>query len=139
MAANKIALFGKTRRLESEIDDFLDTVSQGGILFEETLRHYIDKGPDEFFEQRQQQISDIESNGDRLVKGIVRSLYSEMLIPESRGDVLSLLQDMDYLPTSSKKSASASTWSGRRSATSPPTCASPFRIWRMWRWPRWKI
>jgi predicted phosphate transport protein (TIGR00153 family) len=97
MAANKIALFGKTRRLESEIDDFLDTVSQGGILFEETLRHYIDKGPDEFFEQRQQQISDIESNGDRLVKGIVRSLYSEMLIPESRGDVLSLLQDMDYL------------------------------------------
>lgn len=97
MASNKIALFGKTRKLEAEIDDFLDTVSQGGILFEETLRHYLEKGPDEVFDQRQQQVSEVESNGDRLVKGIVRSLYSEMLIPESRADVLSLLQDMDYL------------------------------------------
>ena len=93
----KLALFAKNKSLEAEIDEFLDTVSQGGMLFEETLDHYIAHGADSIFADRQAQIGEVESNGDRLVKGIVRSLYSEKLIPESRADVLSLLQDMDHL------------------------------------------
>lgn len=97
MASEKLALFGKTKAMEAEIDEFFDTVSQGGILFEETLRHYMTQGDDDVFAQRQQQISEIESNGDNLVKSIVRVLYTEMLIPESRADVLSLLQDIDHI------------------------------------------
>lgn len=93
----KLALFAKNKSLEAEIDEFLDTVSQGGMLFEETMDHYIAHGSDSIFADRQAQIGEVESNGDRLVKGIVRSLYSEKLIPESRADVLSLLQDMDHL------------------------------------------
>jgi predicted phosphate transport protein (TIGR00153 family) len=93
----KLALFAKNKSLEAEIDEFLDTVSQGGMLFEETLNHFISHGADEIFADRQSQISEVESNGDRLVKSIVRALYSEKLIPESRADVLSLLQDMDAL------------------------------------------
>ena len=97
MASASVALFGKTKAMEGEIDEFFDTVSQGGILFEETLRHFMARGADEVFEQRQKQISDIESGGDRLVRNVVRGLYTEMLIPESRADVLSLLQDMDHI------------------------------------------
>jgi hypothetical protein len=97
MPSVKLKLFGKNKTLEAEIDEFFDTVSQGGILFEETLGHYARNGPDDFFTQRLQQLSDIESTGDRLVKTIVTELYSEMLIPESRADVLSLLQDTDFL------------------------------------------
>lgn len=93
----KLALFTQNRSLEAEIDEFLDTVSQGGMLFEETLNHFIAHGADAIFAERLLQIGDIEGNGDRLVKGIVRSLYAEKLIPESRADVLSLLQDMDHL------------------------------------------
>ena len=33
MAAMKLALFGKSKILEAQIDEFLDTVSQGGMLF----------------------------------------------------------------------------------------------------------
>lgn len=97
MASEKLALFGKTKAMEAEIDEFFDTVSQGGILFEETLRHFMVQGADDVFAQRQQQISEIESNGDNLVKSVVRALYTEMLIPESRADVLSLLQDIDHI------------------------------------------
>lgn len=97
MASEKLALFGKTKAMEAEIDEFFDTVSQGGILFEETLRHFMVQGADDVFSQRQQQISEIESNGDNLVKSVVRALYTEMLIPESRADVLSLLQDIDHI------------------------------------------
>jgi predicted phosphate transport protein (TIGR00153 family) len=97
MASEKLALFGKTKAMEAEIDEFFDTVSQGGILFEETLSHFMVQGADDVFAQRQQQISEIESNGDNLVKSVVRALYTEMLIPESRADVLSLLQDIDHI------------------------------------------
>jgi hypothetical protein len=97
MASVKLSLFNKNKTLEAQIDEFLDTVSQGGILFEETMRHFTRNGVDELYTQRLQQISDIESTGDRLVKAIVTELYSEMLIPESRADVLSLLQDIDCL------------------------------------------
>lgn len=97
MAAVKLALFAKSKGLEAQIDEFLDTVSQGGMVFEETLKHYLHHGHDDIFAQRQAQIADIESNGDKLVRSILRSLYAEMLIPESRADVLSLLQDLDAL------------------------------------------
>ncbi len=97
MAKVKLALFGQTKALEAQIDEFFDTLSQGGMLFEEIIKHYTSVGPDEVFEERQKQIADIESNGDRLQRNIVRALYTEMLIPESRADVLSLLQDLDYI------------------------------------------
>jgi predicted phosphate transport protein (TIGR00153 family) len=103
MASEKLALFGKTKAMEAEIDEFFDTVSQGGILFEETLSHFMVQGADDVFTQRQQQISEIESNGDNLVKSVVRALYTEMLIPESRADVLSLLQDIDHILDDFKK------------------------------------
>ena len=97
MAAPKITLFGKTKALEAQIDEFLDTLSQGGMLFEEIVKHYMSHGADETFNQRIEQIGKIESNGDRLTRNIIRALYTEMLIPESRADVLSLLQDLDYM------------------------------------------
>ena len=97
MASEKLALFGKTKAMEVEIDEFFDTVSQGGIVFEETLRHSMTVGYDDVFAQRQKQISEIESKGDDMVKSVVRALYTEMLIPESRADVLSLLQDIDHI------------------------------------------
>ncbi len=97
MASVKLALFGKTRALEAQIDEFLDIVSQGGMLFEETVRHFADQGADDSFSQRTQQMTEIEKKGDQLVKNVVTALYSEMLIPESRADVLSLLHDIDEL------------------------------------------
>lgn len=97
MAKVKLALFGRTKALEAQIDEFLDTLSQGGMMFEEIIDHYTTHGVDQVFEERQQQIGTIESNGDRLVRNINRAIHTEMLIPESRADVLSLLQDLDYI------------------------------------------
>ncbi len=97
MAKVKLALFGQTKALEAQIDEFLDTLSQGGMLFEEVIKHYSTHGVDQVFEDRQKQIASIESNGDRLVRNINRAIHTEMLIPESRADVLSLLQDLDYI------------------------------------------
>jgi predicted phosphate transport protein (TIGR00153 family) len=44
-----------------------------------------------------EQISDLERRGDELRRNIETALYTELLIPDSRGDVLSLLEDLDEL------------------------------------------
>jgi len=87
-------LFAKSRILESKIDEFLDHTSAVSLLFLEAVRDYLN-GRDAEFESRRQQVSDLEKEADRLRLDVERQLYAETLIPESRGDVLGLLEHTD--------------------------------------------
>jgi len=91
-----IAMFGKVKALEGRIDEMLNTLSQAGMQFEQLVKRYLTHGADEEFEAQCQKLKDLEQSGNRLSREISRSLYTEMLIPDSRGDVLSLLQYLDY-------------------------------------------
>jgi len=91
----KIVPFQKTRLLESEIDEFLDKVSEAGMVFEQAASYYMDHGVDDFVEQKLEQITELESRGNELRRSIELVLYSEMLLPDARGDVLSLLDELD--------------------------------------------
>lgn len=82
--------------IEKQIDDFLDKVSESGLLFKEGAEAYL-KGNMEIFNKRIKQISDTEHMGDSLRRGLEDRLYRQTLIPESRGDVLELLESMDAL------------------------------------------
>jgi len=82
--------------IEKQIDDFLDKVSESGLLFKEGAEAYL-KGNMEIFSKRIKQISDTEHMGDSLRRGLEERLYRQTLIPESRGDVLELLESMDAL------------------------------------------
>jgi predicted phosphate transport protein (TIGR00153 family) len=92
-----IAMFGKVKALEGRIDEMLNTLSQAGMLFEQLVKRYLAHGADKEFEEQCQKLKDLEQSGNGLSREIARSLYTEMLIPDSRGDVLSLLQYLDYL------------------------------------------
>jgi predicted phosphate transport protein (TIGR00153 family) len=82
--------------IEKQIDDFLDKVSESGLLFKDGAEAYL-KGNMEIFSKRLKQISDTEHMGDSLRRGLEERLYRQTLIPESRGDVLELLESMDTL------------------------------------------
>ncbi|MCD6181459.1 MAG: DUF47 family protein [Candidatus Cloacimonetes bacterium] len=84
----------KTKRLEAEIEGFLDRVSTAGLVFEEGVKCYINVNP-ERFEEYNTEIHAIESEADRMRRDIKHQLYTYMLIPESRGDVLGLLETLD--------------------------------------------
>jgi len=88
------SLFGKTRELESKIDEFLDHTSQVGLLFLEGIRNYLDERVEEF-EQRCAQVTELEKRADDLRHEIERQLYIETLIPDSRGDVLGIIEHTD--------------------------------------------
>ncbi len=87
-------LFKKVKKLEAEIDRYFDLVVQGGLLFKQGLRFYLD-GQDEDFESRLDSLRQIESKGDELRRLIEENLYLQTLIPEYRGDVLGLLESTD--------------------------------------------
>jgi len=52
-------LFGGTRSLENQIDEFLDKVSESGMVFDRAMRVYLDQGPSEEFDAFLNQAADI--------------------------------------------------------------------------------
>jgi predicted phosphate transport protein (TIGR00153 family) len=90
-------LFGRASAVEAEIDEFLDKITEIGLLFQKAVRVYLEHGQGEEFEQFVAQASAIEHRGDELRRSIEVQLYSQTLIPDLRGDVLGLLERLDCL------------------------------------------
>jgi len=87
----------KTRiGIEKQVEDFLNHVSLSGLIFRQGCEFYL-SGNEEDFERKLQEISDCEHRGDDLRRSINERLYTKTLIPESRGDVMALLENMDSL------------------------------------------
>lgn len=97
MKETRLALFGKTKAMEAMIDDFLDKISEGGLRFEQGIAAYIDKTTPDRWTDLAEQMRATEAEGHRLRRAIETQLYTEMLIPDFRGDVLSLLEDLNYV------------------------------------------
>jgi predicted phosphate transport protein (TIGR00153 family) len=87
-------LFRKTRELERQIDEFLDVLVEGGLLFQQGVRFYLEDRPNDF-EERCARLRGLESRADDLRRAIQNRLYSDTLIPQSRGDVLGILESSD--------------------------------------------
>jgi len=104
MAQLKLPLFGRTKALKGKIDEFLDQVSEAGMVLEQGILAYVQQGYDDSCKERLERISRFESRGDKLRRAIQMTLYTEMLIPEWRGDVLRLLYELDRLLNVAKAS-----------------------------------
>jgi predicted phosphate transport protein (TIGR00153 family) len=97
-----VRLFQKTKMLETQVDDFLNIVSESGLLFKEAIRLYLDDRFDDF-EERRNSVNNLERRGDDLRREIETQLYTNTLIPESRGDVLGLLESLDNITNTAKQ------------------------------------
>jgi len=84
----------KVSAMEGEIEALLDEISQAGMVFVAAIREYL-KGDCEKFIRRLDTIMKLENDVDDKRREIRYKLYTQMLIPESRGDVLSLLENID--------------------------------------------
>jgi predicted phosphate transport protein (TIGR00153 family) len=80
-----IKLFGRTRKLIGEIDDFLTLLSECAMTFGEAVTTYLAEGASERFHERLMQVSEGESRAD------------ETLMPDARGDILGLLESLDEI------------------------------------------
>lgn len=87
-------LFKKSKELETNIDDYLDYVIRGGLLFKEGIRYFL-KEEAETFQDYINQLDSMESDADKLRREIENKLYEYTLIPEQRGDVLGIIENTD--------------------------------------------
>jgi predicted phosphate transport protein (TIGR00153 family) len=91
-----VSILKKKLGIEKQIDDFLDQVSESGLLFKSGVEAYL-RGNLDAFEKKMESITETEHKGDALRRSLEEQLYLRTLIPESRGDVLALLEGMDSL------------------------------------------
>ncbi len=89
-------MFKRTKELESQIDQFCDKVDEGAMSFKIGIVAFLD-GNFTAFEDKLKQVNELESQADTLRRDVERRLYEQTLIPESRGDVLGLLENMDTI------------------------------------------
>ena len=79
-----------------QFDVFLDKVSEAGLMFKTGVNAYLSDNI-ESFEKKIEDIIETEHDGDALRRDLEETIYIQTLIPESRGDVLELLENMDGL------------------------------------------
>jgi len=79
-----------------QFDVFLDKVSEAGLLFKAGVDAFLSEDI-ESFENKINDIIETEHEGDALRRNLEETLYTKTLIPESRGDVLELLESLDAL------------------------------------------
>ena len=89
------SLFGDTKKLEGEIDDFVDILSEVGLIFKSIIPTYLNYSANEKFEEMVDRVKEMESKADKITKEVEHTLYEETLIPDARSDVLRLLEHLD--------------------------------------------
>jgi len=94
--------FKKTKTLEKRIDSFLDAILKSSLILEAALKSYLGKDMDDF-NLRIEEITKNEHEADEDRKFVETELYTYSLMPESRGDVLGLLENLDKIIDTSKE------------------------------------
>ena len=100
----KLRLFKQTKNLEQKVDKFFLLLSEASVIYRLGIRIYLREKVSEEYNKRVNHISEIESEADNLRRDIKKIIYSEMLIPDSRGDVLGLIETSDEIFSLFKKS-----------------------------------
>ena len=90
-------LFASVRRLQADLDLYLDHVLEAGLVFYRALEDYLRRGGGPTFEAFVERIAQVEREGDRLRRAIEERLTRHTLIPDLREDVLSLIERVDQV------------------------------------------
>jgi len=96
------AMFARAKLLEQKSAEFLNVTLEACRELLTGIGNYLG-GKSAQFEQNFQNISVLENRGDALRREIENQLYTETLIPESRGDVLALLENIDGITNQAKQ------------------------------------
>ena len=59
------SLFGQTKQLEREIDQFVDILSEVGLVFKSIVTLYLNNGSSDKFDEMVQHVSEMESKADK--------------------------------------------------------------------------
>jgi len=91
-------LFKKQQQVESLIYSYLDHLKTTRKRFSEAFETCLDSGMCDHFNFLIEQTHKFESKADDIREEIKTLMYEKALIPESRGDIMGLLESIDEIP-----------------------------------------
>ena len=92
----------KTRQLINEIEKYLDIIDESALVFFEGTKAFLKNDKDRLIKYLDHS-GKLETEADRLRREIKQQLYTDLLIPESRGDVLAILENLDDVTDTAEK------------------------------------
>ena len=91
-------LFRKQSQIESLIYSYLENLRMTQTRFSEALGLCLDHSTDGTFTFLTEQTHKFESKADDIREEITTLMYGKALLPESRGDIMRLLEEVDVIP-----------------------------------------
>lgn len=95
-------LFNKANKSVELIDQFLNCVDQSLLLFKEGVKNYLYSNT-ENFNGNLQSLANSEIESDKLRRKIENTMFTQSLMPELRGDLMRLLEELDNIIDQAKK------------------------------------
>jgi uncharacterized protein len=91
-------MFRKNRIIQDKILVYLDTASATVDQFARSMDYYLDHHLDAVFADMVHDTHELESKADDLRREIEGELYAKSLLPESRKDILTIIDKVDMIP-----------------------------------------
>ena len=75
------------------IERFMDKIDQGVLIFQEGVKNYLYENKENFADNLKT-LSTLETEADIIKRKIENMLYTQSLMPQLRGDIMRLLEDL---------------------------------------------
>jgi len=99
-----MAVFTRTtKNLIVKIDEFLDNIELGLLVFREGIKAYLEKDM-VAFSRHLQKVDTLEGNADILQRSIENEMITHSILPQQRGEVVKLMDELDEIIDSVKRS-----------------------------------
>lgn len=89
--------FGSQSRIQRELDEYLENLNAIALELRKAIGAYLDHDMAEF-SRVFALINELEHRLDRLRRSIETEIYGQRLLPDTRGDILGLLENLDKIP-----------------------------------------
>jgi len=89
-------LYKNVKQLVFDIDEFIDTVEQGMLVFKEGVINYIN-GEKASFADKIERIDRLEANADKLQRKIDDQFYRQAILPQNVSDIEGMLDKVDEI------------------------------------------
>ncbi|OQX75544.1 MAG: hypothetical protein B6D64_11445 [Bacteroidetes bacterium 4484_276] len=89
-------LYKNVKQLVFDIDNFIDTVEQGVLVFKEGVINYLNNEKASFADKLER-IERLESSADKLQRKIDDEFYRHSILPQNAGDIESMLDKIDEI------------------------------------------
>ena len=91
----KLSLFSQTKQLEQKIDVMLDKIIEAAMVFKKATDIFLKEKRSAAYRKLSKEIKTIEHDADGLRREIENRLYAQNLIPDFRGNILELVENLD--------------------------------------------